>query len=36
MAYTETKTTGWGERLGNSFKGIVTGFILIAVGTVLL
>ncbi|MCR5347270.1 MAG: TMEM43 family protein [Fretibacterium sp.] len=36
MAYTETTTTGWGERLGNSIKGIVTGLVLIVVGTVLL
>ncbi len=36
MAYTETTTRGYGERLGSSFKGIVTGFVLIALGTVLL
>ncbi|MCR4819177.1 MAG: TMEM43 family protein, partial [Fretibacterium sp.] len=36
MAYTETTTQGWGERLGSSFKGIVTGIILIVVGTCLL
>ncbi len=36
MAYTETTTRGWGERLGGAFKGIITGFIIIALGTVLL
>ena len=36
MAYTETTTKGWGERLGSSFKGIITGFVLIAIGTGLL
>ena len=36
MAYTETTTTSYGKRIGNSFKGIVTGFILFIVGTILL
>jgi len=36
MAYTETTQTSWGSRLGNAFKGIVTGIVLIVVGTILL
>ena len=36
MAYTETKTTGYGTRVKNSFKGILTGIILFIGGTVLL
>ncbi len=36
MAYTETTNTSYGTRLGNSLKGIVTGFVLFIVGTVLL
>ena len=36
MAYTETKTTGYGTRVGNSFKGIIGGFIMFILGTVLL
>lgn len=36
MAYTVTKSTSWFERLGSSFRGIVTGLILIVVGTALL
>ena len=36
MAYTETTQTSWGSRLGNAFKGIVTGIVLILVGTGLL
>lgn len=36
MAYTETTTTGYGTRLGNSFKGIFTGFLMIIGATVLL
>lgn len=36
MAYTETTQTSWGSRLGSAFKGIVTGIVLILVGTVLL
>lgn len=36
MAYQETTTTSYGQRLSNSFKGIATGFIMIIVGTVLL
>ena len=36
MAYTETTTTGYGTRVGNSFKSIGTGFILLIAATVLL
>lgn len=36
MAYTETKTTGYGTRVGRSFKGILGGIILFIGGTVLL
>lgn len=36
MSYQETSTTGYGERLGNSLKGIVTGFVLFIIGTVVL
>ncbi|MBQ9527662.1 MAG: hypothetical protein IJR68_08620, partial [Fretibacterium sp.] len=36
MAYTETTTRGYGERLGSSFKGIITGFVIIVLGTCLL
>lgn len=36
MAYTETKTTSYGSRLGNSFKAIFTGFILFIGATILL
>lgn len=36
MAYTETKTTSYGSRLGSSFKAIFTGFILFIAATVLL
>ncbi len=36
MAYQETTTTGYGTRLGNSFKGILTGLIMIVLGTCLL
>lgn len=36
MAYQETKTTGYGTRVGNSIKGIFTGFILIIGATILL
>ena len=36
MAYTETKTTGYGTRVKNSFKGILTGIILFIGATVLL
>ena len=36
MAYTETTTRSWTSRLGDSFKGIVFGFVLIAAGTCLL
>ena len=28
MAYTETTTTGYGTRVGNSFKSIGSGFIM--------
>ncbi len=36
MAFTETTTTGYGTRLGNSLKGIVTGFVLFIIGTCIL
>lgn len=36
MAYTETTNTGYGKRIGNSLKGIVTGFVLFIAGTALL
>ena len=36
MAYQEQKTTGYGTRVGNSFKAIGTGFILFCIGTALL
>jgi len=36
MAYTETTTTGYGSRITNSLKGILTGFLLIIAGTILL
>lgn len=36
MPYTETKTTGYGTRVASSFKGIVSGLILIGLGTLLL
>ena len=36
MAYTETKTTSYGKRVGNSFKGIAGGFICFILGTILL
>ena len=36
MAYQETKTTSYGTRVGNSLKGILTGFILIIGATILL
>ncbi|MBQ6965336.1 MAG: TMEM43 family protein [Bacteroidaceae bacterium] len=36
MAYTETTTTGYGTRVGRSFKGIASGFLLFVAGTVLL
>ncbi len=36
MAYQETTTTGYGTRLGNSFKGILTGLVMIVLGTCLL
>ncbi|MCL1926716.1 MAG: TMEM43 family protein, partial [Syntrophorhabdaceae bacterium] len=36
MAYTETTSTGWFNRLGSSFRGIVFGLVLIAAGTALL
>lgn len=34
--YTETTTTGWGSRFGNSFKGIVVGIVLFVAATALL
>jgi len=36
MAYTETTTTGYGTRVGNSFKAIGGGVIMFILGTVLL
>lgn len=36
MAYTETRTVGYGSRVGSSFKGIGTGFLLFVAGTALL
>lgn len=36
MAYTETTTRSWGNRLGSSFKGILFGFVLLIAGTYLL
>ena len=36
MAYTETRTVGYGTRVGNSFKQIGTGFLMFIAGTVLL
>ncbi|MCQ2243874.1 MAG: TMEM43 family protein [Bacteroidaceae bacterium] len=36
MAYTETRTVSYGSRLGNSFKGIGTGFVMLIIGTILL
>lgn len=36
MAYTETSRTSYGKRLGNSLKGIVIGFVLFIVGTIML
>ena len=36
MAYTETTTTGYGTRVGNSFKAIGSGFMLFVLGTALL
>ena len=36
MAYQEVTTTGYGTRVGNSFKAIGIGFILFCIGTVLL
>ena len=36
MSYQETTTTGYGQRLKNSLKGIVAGFVMFIIGTVLL
>ena len=36
MAYTETRTVGYGSRVGNSFKAIGGGFLLFILGTELL
>ncbi|MBR5168009.1 MAG: TMEM43 family protein [Salinivirgaceae bacterium] len=36
MAYSETTTVGYGKRLSGSLKGILIGFLLLIVGTVLL
>ncbi len=35
-SYTEVTTTSYGKRIGNSFKGIITGIVLIILGTCLL
>ena len=36
MAYTETTTTGYGTRVGNSFKAIGSGILMFVLGTALL
>lgn len=36
MAYQETKTVGYGSRVGSSFRGIGSGFLLFVAGTALL
>lgn len=36
MAYTETKTTNYGQRLSGSLKGIISGLLMFIVGTCLL
>lgn len=36
MAYTETTYRSWGSRMGGAFKGILTGLVMIALGTILL
>jgi len=36
MAYQETTTTSYGQRLSGSFKGIASGFVMFIIGTVLL
>ena len=36
MAYTETKTVGYGSRVGSSFRGIGAGFMMFLAGTALL
>ena len=36
MAYTETSTTGYGTRVGNSFRAIGSGLLLLVLGTALL
>ena len=36
MAYSETRTVGYGSRVGNSFKAIGSGFLLFIAGTALL
>ncbi len=36
MAFQETRTVGYGSRVGNSFRGIGTGFLLFVAGTALL
>ena len=36
MAYQETITTSYGKRLSGSLKGIVAGFLMLIIGTVLL
>jgi len=36
MAYTETTTTGYGTRVGNSFKAIGSGILMFVIGTALL
>ena len=36
MAYTETTSKNWFQRLGEAFKGILIGFVIIALATWLL
>lgn len=36
MAYQEVKRTSYGKNLGNSFKGIFTGVLLVVIGTILI
>lgn len=36
MAYQEVKKTSYGKNIGNSFKGIFTGILLVVVGTILI
>jgi len=36
MAYKVRTTTSYGSRVGNSFKGVVTGFLMFIAGTIVL